>query len=265
MTLKDILISGKLTISEGGGGGSVAVSKWMDAAEPTDNNLHIWINIDVEDQKEIKLQISGTGDIDWGDGNTESSVNINATHTYSDFGVYEIVVSGSITIPANNQIITCESSKGYYVQRRLIRRIYIPSSIGDIEIYKLQNCRLLEKATINNAGELKNYVFQNCSGLKEIIVGDGVTAIGASTFNGAEDASVVVVGASVTGIGKQAFNGVRAYEWHFKPTTPPTLVNANSFDSTESAAKFYVPAASVTAYQTATYWSDYASRIVAEP
>lgn len=265
MTLKEILIAGKLTVSEGGGGGSVAVSKWMDAPEPTDNKLHIWINVDVEDQKSIKLRLSGTGDIDWGDGSTDSSVNLNAVHIYADFGVYEIVVNGSITIPANDQIITCSSSNGNYVQRRLIRRIYIPSTISDIGNYKLQMCRLLERATINNSGAISDYAFQNCTGLKEIVIGDSVTEIKACAFMGVEDTLKVVVGASVTTIGNNAFYNVRAYEWHFKPTTPPTLANTNAFNSTESSAVFYVPAASVDAYKAAANWSNYASRIQAEP
>ena len=264
MTLKEILISGKLTVSEGGGGGGAGVSAWMDAPEPTDSKLHIWINVDVEDQKRIKLQISGTGDIDWGDGSTDSSVNLNAVHTYADFGVYEIVVGGSITIPNNNQIITCESSKGYYVQRRLIRRIYIPSTISDIGQYKLQNATLLEKATIKNTGEIKGYVFGDCGGLKEIII-DGPTSIATRAFGGARCACKVDVGSTVTFIGQSAFDNVKAYEWHFRPTTPPTLEAGNAFNATEGSAVFYVPAASVDAYKTAANWSSYASRIQAEP
>lgn len=265
MTLKDILISGKLTISEGGGGGSVAVSKWMDAPEPTDSKLHVWVCIDDDSLKFVELQVNGTGNIDWGDGETESNVNLRTSHTYAAIGVYEIVVDGSITLPNNNQIITAGGYPGLYTQRRIIRRAYIPSSIGNIGNSKFVNCYLLEKATINNTGAIGGSVFENDNGLKEIVIGDNVTSIDGAAFRYCNAAKKVVVGASVSSIGSNAFNSVKAYEWHFKPTTPPTLTNMNTFGSTESSAIFYVPAESVEAYKTANIWSEYASRIQAEP
>lgn len=264
MTLKDILIAGKLTISEGGGGGGAGVSAWMDAPEPTDSKLHIWINVDVEDQKPIKLQLSGTGNIDWGDGSTDSAVSLNAVHTYADFGVYEIVVNGSITIPDNNLLVTCSSPNGANVQKRLIRRVYIPSTISKLGNYKLQSSVLLEKATVNSP-VIGEYAFEMCRGLRDITVGDGVTTINKLAFSRCENVDKVTVGAGVTTINRFAFEIINALEWHFKPTTPPTLEAATVFDTTKSTAVFYVPAASVDAYKAANFWSNYASRIQAEP
>ena len=45
-----------------------------------------------------------------------------------------------------------------------------------------------------------------------------------------------------------------------EPTTPPTLGGTSIFDNMNNNP-IYVPDNSVTAYQTAQYWSEYASRI----
>ena len=72
---------------------------------------------------------------------------------------------------------------------------------------------------------------------------------------------------SMTLIGSQCFNGDRSlYEWHFTATTPPTLSNTNAFSNMTDfgGKKIYVPAASLSAYQSATNWSTYASYMVGE-
>ena len=68
-----------------------------------------------------------------------------------------------------------------------------------------------------------------------------------------------------TVIGAQAFYQHSSIaEYHFLPTTPPTLANINAFSNLPSDCKIYVPAASLTAYQEATNWSEYASYMVGE-
>ena len=260
----DTTLINSLTVNVSSSGGT---SAWMDADEPTDNKLHIWIDLTGIGYK-VKPQLgSTTGNINWGDGNSQSNVALNTTHTYASQGVYEIVVdwSGTLNIPDNNLLVTCEDSNTYYLARQMIRRIYVPSTVGSIGNNKLQNSYLIEKATLKNQGALGTYVFQNATGLKEIVISEGVTTIGTSCYQNAISASKVDVPSTCTSIAANAFNGVRAYEWHFRSATPPALGNSNAFGSTESSAKFYVPAASVSTYQSASIWSSYSSRILAEP
>ena len=58
-------------------------------------------------------------------------------------------------------------------------------------------------------------------------------------------------------------------EIHLLPETPPTLANTNAFNSISSNAVFYVPYSEdhsiLEAYQTATNWSTYASKMQEEP
>jgi hypothetical protein len=58
-------------------------------------------------------------------------------------------------------------------------------------------------------------------------------------------------------------------EYHFKPTTPPTLANSNAFQNIPSDCIIYVPYSAdhsiLNAYKTATNWSSQASKMQEEP
>lgn len=54
-------------------------------------------------------------------------------------------------------------------------------------------------------------------------------------------------------------------EYHFKSSTPPTITNRYVFSNIPSDCVIYVPQGSLTAYQTATSWSTYASQMQEEP
>ena len=73
----------------------------------------------------------------------------------------------------------------------------------------------------------------------------------------------MIVPANVKYIKNYAFNGCSGLtDIYINSTTPPTLGNASTIPST--IEKIYVPAGSVDSYKSATYWSDYAEKIVAK-
>ena len=51
---------------------------------------------------------------------------------------------------------------------------------------------------------------------------------------------------------------------HLKSTTPPALSNTSAFDGIPDDCIIYVPQGSLEAYQTATNWATYASRMQEE-
>ncbi len=103
------------------------------------------------------------------------------------------------------------------------------------------------------------------AGVSEYVIPDGVKTIAESAFNDRPQLRKITIPASVTRIEDSAF--YRCYnlsEVHCKAATPPSLTGTLHFEENASGRKIYVPAASVDAYKTATYWSEYADAIVAE-
>ncbi|MBR0394709.1 MAG: leucine-rich repeat protein, partial [Alistipes sp.] len=92
--------------------------------------------------------------------------------------------------------------------------------------------------------------------------GSKVTSIGNSAFWDCELLKSITIPDSVTSIGSSAFLKCSSLtSIYCKPTTPPSG-RSYMFDSNASGRKIYVPTASVNAYKSAQFWSDYASDIV---
>ena len=108
--------------------------------------------------------------------------------------------------------------------------------------------------------------FEGCSALKSVTIPDSVTMIGNYAFYGCDALTSVTIGNSVTTIGDWAFYGCDALKTVYcEPTTPPSLGNNgvfyNNVYNNASGRKIYVPTASVSAYKSKQYWSEYADAI----
>ena len=136
------------------------------------------------------------------------------------------------------------------------------TSIGD---FAFLFCRSLTGVTIpDNVTSIGSDAFSGCRSLTGITIPDSVTSIGPATFQGCSSLTSVTIGSGVTTIGEYAFyycNSLTSVT--INTTTPPTL-GGGAFNYTNDCP-IYVPAASVNAYQTASNWSNYASRIQAIP
>lgn len=123
----------------------------------------------------------------------------------------------------------------------------------------------------NNVTRVPSYLFSvdttspgtSAPYVTNVIMGNSITSIGNGAFSRFNGLTSITIPDSVTSIGTSAFSGCSGLTGiTVQATTPPTLTNTDVFNNTNNCP-IYVPASSVTAYQTETNWSVYSSRIQA--
>lgn len=113
----------------------------------------------------------------------------------------------------------------------------------------------------NSIIEIEEDAFNMCTGLTSITLPNSLTTIGEEAFKDCSGLTNVNFGNSVASIGDNAFGEcTELTSATCLPTTPPTIYY-DTFGCTgiDSNATLFVPAESVTAYQTAKYWKEFYS------
>ena len=141
--------------------------------------------------------------------------------------------------------------------------VTIPDSVTEIGDYAFAYCSSLTSISIpDSVTEIGDSAFYFCYSLTSISIPDSVTSIGDDAFCYCASLTSVTIPDGVTEIGETAFNCCYSLtSVYCKPTTPPSG-DSRMFYNNASGRKIYVPAASVEAYKSANYWSDYAADIV---
>lgn len=141
--------------------------------------------------------------------------------------------------------------------------INIPCGVTEIKDGTFSYCTSLENVTIpESVVSIGLMAFLNCSNLASISLPIGTTSIGEYAFMGCANFTSITIPDSVTSIGCAAFgNCTSLVSVYCKATTPP-IGDSYLFLENALERKIYVPAASVKAYRTAQYWSEYADAIV---
>ena len=116
--------------------------------------------------------------------------------------------------------------------------------------------------TISGLTNIGNSAFYNCSSLTSVTIGNSVTSIVVSAFYNCSNLKSVTIGNSVTSIDNTAFRRcTKLTQLILFPSTPPTLSSNAIPDNVQS---IYVPQSSKAAYQAATNWKTFASKIVGD-
>lgn len=142
--------------------------------------------------------------------------------------------------------------------------VEIPSGVTSIDSNAFHKCISLTSVTIpNSVTTIDVGAFKECSALTSVNIPNSVTLIESFAFSGAGLTSVTIP-SGVTSIGNNAFNDCRGLtSITINRATPPSI-GSSTFAYTNNCP-IYVPAASVSAYKTATNWDNYKSRIVPIP
>lgn len=97
--------------------------------------------------------------------------------------------------------------------------------------------------------------FCACAGLLSVTIPPTVESIEASAFGYCKELTSVTIGKSVSRIGEYAFDRCDNLQNIYIYAELPPVIDANTFEDYE--ATLYVPAGSKSAYQKASYWSNF--------
>ena len=190
--------------------------------------------------------------------NTSNELSSGETKPYylSNNAMTEAYIGDCVTSIGNSAFRYCSS----------LTSIDIPSGVTSIGFDVFRDCTSLSSIEIpNSVTSIGIEVFNNCTSLTSCTIGSGVTSIGMSTFRYCSSLTSIDIPSGITSIGNSAFRYCSSLtSITMNSTTPPKLVGANAFESTNNCP-IYVPSGSVNAYKSATDWSKYASRIQAIP
>ena len=143
----------------------------------------------------------------------------------------------------------------------LLAGITLPDTLTSIYDRAFEVCSSLTEITLPaGVTSIGNYAFNGCTSLAEITLPASLTSIGDYAFRNCTSLAGITLPDTLTSIGGGAFNGCKSLQYiRIEATTPPTLSNTDAIPPTIRA--IYVPDASVEAYQAATNWSSFASKI----
>ena len=185
----------------------------------------------------------------------DSVISIGKSAFNACYSLTSITIPDGVTSIGNSTFGGCS-----------LTSITIPDSVTSIGDNAFNACSLTSITIPDGVTSIGNYTFSECYSLASITIPDSATSIGDGVFNACYSLASITIPDGVTSIDASAFGGCYGMaEYHLKPTTPPTLSNTNAFADIPSDCIIYVPQGCLNAYQNATNWATYASKMQEEP
>ena len=189
--------------------------------------------------------------------NLDNSKQIAEVTSSSDKYSGAIVIPSSVTYNSKTFSVT---SIGWYTFQNCsgLTSVTIPNSVTYIGDYAFQNCTGLTSVTIpNSVTSIGYYAFADCTGLTSVTIPNSVTSIGESAFAYCSGLTSVTIPNSVTRIRYGAFGGCTGLTSVTCFATTPPQLDYWVFEEVDKSIPLYVPAGSISAYQSADVWKDF--------
>ena len=136
----------------------------------------------------------------------------------------------------------------------------IPYSVTSIGQEAFVGCTSLTSVTIpNSVTSIGMGAFYQCSALTSVTIPNSVTSIGKAAFYYCTGLTSVTIPNSVTSIGEAAFYGCTGLTSVTCFATTPPQLDYRVFSFSISSCVLYVPAGSISAYQSADGWKDFSN------
>ena len=170
-----------------------------------DGKTRLYVTVASMDRPVISIYfgctVVGGVTIDWGDGSetelTTSTERTRYSHSYSSVGDYIIsleVTDGELVLKG-----IMDESGGYGITQEKMDAEEIPYTLS-------YNCSIIKMVEIGNGvTNIEECAFANCYTLSSIIIPEGITSIGHGAFYNCYSLISVVFPSSVTNIGEGVF------------------------------------------------------------
>ena len=190
-------------------------------------------------------------------GNSVSSIGRDAFSNCSS--LTSVTIPNSVTSIESGAFRRCSNLTAFYGKfaSEDNRCLIVNKKLNSFASAGLTSYTILDSVT--SIGE---YAFQDCTCLTSVTIPNNVTSIGSSAFSSCSSLTSVTIPNSVTSIGSSAFSNCSSLASVYCKATTPPKGGSEMFNNNSSDRKIYVPTASVEAYKSAEYWSDYADHIV---
>lgn len=180
-----------------------------------------------------------------------NSVNVLLDYCFSSAGFTGFDIGlGVTTIPSNAfsytgklenfnyRNVTTVKGSAFYGSN--LKYNLIPSTVTTIESGAYQNAKSVEVSTGNGITQITAFAFARNTLCQKFTIGLNVSSILASGLAGLSACNELIC----------------------LPISPPSLINASALDGLKATCVIKVPAASLSAYQTAPNWSAHAAKMV---
>lgn len=210
---------------------------------------------ETEYQDALKTLISGT------EGNVTALNVPDGVKTIRQYGFYDVPFS-QVTLPAS---LTEIGSSGFYSS--LIETVDLSkTAVTEFNTFAFWACRKLVSVKLPPAlTSIGSSAFGLCSALASIDLPDSLVSIGSGAFS-SSGLKAITIPPNVTSIGSQFLSSCSSLKTvTMKPSVPPALDKFSTlanFPTGNDGFVIYVPQGSLSAYQTATNWTEVADYMI---